>query len=395
MKRVSWIVLLLVVFSLVLAACGGDEPEATAAAPVAQEEAVAAVEESAPEADPTVAEPAAEEPAAEEPAAEAEDGNAAGAQVALADLELSSLDELSSYRYDMVMEIVTTDEAGQEVTQSIQMVLAVSSDPPATSMSLTAEGQEELEGMGNIEFVQFEDTSYIVMAGMGCMALPADEESAMDADELTEGFTPESLLEDLENVTLVGEETVNGIDTLHYSYDETSLEAEDLVGIESMTGDIYLAKDGGFMVRSVVDIVGNSKYMADMAAEGVQSGVTHIEMNLQNVNEAVEIVIPAACEGQDAAAGSDWPMLADASEVTSFAGILSYTTASAGNDAIDFYNDEMATLGYTLDEAGSFVAEGNGMLTYTNGDGESVSITISEDSDTGLTTVTVLSDLDM
>lgn len=385
MKKVSWIVLLLVVFSLVLAACGGDEPEATEAAPVAQEEAPAAVEESAPETDPTVA-----EPAAEEPAIEPEEEVMAETEVALADLNLSSLDELTSYRYEMMMNLVATDETGQEVTQSIQMVLAVSTDPPATSMSMTAEGQEELEGMGNIEFVQIEDTSYIVMAGMGCMALPADAESAMDTDELTEGFTPESLMEDLENVTLVGEETVNGIDTLHYTYDEMSMMEEDMTGIESMEGHIYLAKDGGYMVRSVVDVVGNSKYMANMEVEDVQSGVTHIEMDLKDVNEDVEILVPAACEGQDSAADSEWPMMADATEVMSIAGMANYTTAASASEAIDFYNTAMSDRGYTLDEAGSIMVEGTGLLAYTTPDGGNVTITISEDN--GVTTVTILSE---
>jgi hypothetical protein len=207
-----------------------------------------------------------------------------------------------------------------------------------------------------------------------------------------EGFTPESLMEDLENVTLVGEETINGVETLHYTYDETSMEAENMVGIESMVGHIFLAKNGGYLVRSIVDIVGNSKYMADMAVEGVQSGTTHIEMNLQDVNENVEVLVPAACEGQDAAADVEWPMLDDASEVSAIAGILSYTTETSGNDAMDFYNDAMVELGYTLDEESSFVAEGNGLLTFVHTDGTNVSITIAEDVETGLTTVTVLGD---
>lgn len=387
MKRVSWIVLLALVFALALTACGGDEPEATAE-PVAQEEP-ATVEESEPPVEETVAEePAAEEPVAEEPTA-AED-MMEETEVALADLNLSDLDELTSYRYNMVMDITATDDTGAEVTQSIQMILAVSTDPPATSMSMIAEGQEEFEDMGNIEFVQIEDTSYIVMGEMGCMALPAGEDTAMSTDELTAGFTPEALMEDLENVTLVGEETIDGIDTLHYTYDEMSMMEEEMTGIESMEGHIYLAKDGGYMVRSIIDVVGNSKYMEGLAAEGVQSGVTHIEMNLKDVNENVEILVPASCEGQGAAADSDWPMMDDASEVMSMAGMAAYTTEAPAAEAIDFYNTAMSDMGYTLNEAGSMIVEGTGLLVYTSADGSDVTITISEDS--GITSVTILSE---
>ena len=392
MKRVSWIVLFVLVFTLVLTACGGDEP---AEEPPAVTEETAAVVEEAPVAE---AETAVEEPVVEAPAAEPEAEVMEETEVALADLNVANFDALNSYRYNMTMQITATDETDTEATQSVQMIFSVTTDPPATSMLMKAEGQEGLEGMesmGDIEFVQLEDTSYIVMGEMGCMALPADAEGAMDTDELIAGFTPESLMEDLENVKLVGEETINDIDTLHYTYDEKSMVAEQMTGIESMEGHIYLAKDGGYMVRSIVDVVGNSKYMADMEAEGVQSGVTHIEMNLEAVNENVEIVMPASCEGQGSAGSVDWPMIDDASEVTSFAGILSYTTEASGNDTIDFYNDAMVGIGYTLDEAGSFVSEGNGLLTFTNATEESVTITISEDTDTGLTTVTVLSDIEM
>lgn len=400
MKRISWIVLLVLVLSLALAACNSSEPEVTVAEPALQEEPAAPEEEQPsalaevePEEETAVSEEPVAEPAAEEPEEEMVDES----EIALADLELSSLDELTSYRYTMIMEMTATDSTGTETTQTMQMELAVSADPPATSMIMTAEGAEEIEEMGQMEFTQIEDTSYINMGELGCMALPADDNSAMSTEELTDGFSPESITEDLENVTLVGEETINGIDVLHYTYDETSMTAEQAVGIKSMVGDIYIAKDGGYMVRSIVDVVGDSKFIDGFASEDFQpdTAKTHIEMNLTDVNSAVEILPPAACEGQELPEAVDWPMLDDASEVTSFAGILSYTTEVSGSDAIDFYNDAMAELGYTLDETSSFISDGNGLLTYVNIDDESITITISEDADSGLTTVTILADAEI
>lgn len=396
MKRISWIILLTLVLSLALAACGSSEPEVTVEEPAVQEEPAAPEEEqpsALAEVGPEEETAVSEEPAAEEPEEEMVDES----KIALADLELSSLDELTSYRYTMVMEMTATDSTGTETTQTMQMELAVSTDPPATSMIMTAEGAEEIEEMGQMEFTQIEDTSYINMGELGCMALPADDNSAMSTEELTDGFSPESITEDLENVTLVGEETINGIDVLHYTYDETSMTAEQAVGIKSMVGDIYIAKDGGYMVRSIVDVVGDSKFIDGFASEDFQpdTATTHIEMNLTDVNSAVEILPPAACEGQELPEAVDWPMLDDASEVTSFVGILSYTTEVSGSDAIDFYNDAMAEMGYTLDETSSFISDGNGLLTYINIDDESVTITISEDADSGLTTVTILADAEI
>ena len=318
-------------------------------------------------------------------------------EISLADLQLSSLDDLTSYRYTMVMEMVAADSTGTEITQTMQMELAVSSEPPATSMIMTAEGTENIDDMGEMEFIQIEDTSYINMGAMGCMVLPADDNSAMSTEELASGFSPESITEDLEKITLVGEETIDGITVLHYTYDETSLTAEEAADIKSLDGHIYIAKDGGYMVRSIIDVIGDSKFMDGFASENFQpdTATTRIEMNLTDVNAAVEILPPAACAGQEVPEAVDWPMLEDASEVTSFAGILSYTTEVSGSDAIDFYNDAMTELGYTLDESSSFVSAGNGLLTFINSDDESITITISEDVDSGLTTVTILSEVGM
>lgn len=402
MKRVSWIILLLVVFSLALAACSSSEPEVVVEEPAAveepssQEEEPAALTEVNTEEDTetAVSEEPVEETAAQEPVEEPVEEVQANTEVALSDLQFSSLDDLSSYRYTMVMDMTATDSAGEETMQSIQMELAVSTDPPATSMLMTAQGTADIEEMGEMEFVQIGDTSYINMTGMGCMALPADDNSVMDTDELTDGFSPESITEDLENVTLVGEETINGIDVFHYTYDETSMTAEEAVGITSLEGHIYLAKDGGYMVRSIIDVVGDSEFMEGFASENAEpeSAVTHVELNLTDVNEAVEILPPAACEGQEAPEATDWPMLEDATEVTAFAGIVSYTTETSGNDAIDFYNNAMVEMGYTLDEGSSFITEGTGLITFVNADGESVTVTIAEDTDSGLTSVTILAD---
>lgn len=402
MKRVSWIIVLLLMMGLVLAACGGAEPEVAVEEPVTQEQPTEQEEDPDPPAveEPVAEEPEEEAPVAEEPEAEEqqtaeepEEEMSAETEVSVADIQFTSLDELTSYRYVMEMEITATDSTGEETTQSVQMELAVSSDPPATSMIMTAEGTEEIEDMGEMQFVQIEDTSYINMAGMGCVALPADDNAAMSTDELTDGFSPEAITEDLENVSFEGEETINGIDVLHYSYDESALTAEEAIGITSMTGDIYVAKEGGYMVRSVMEAIGDSKFMVGFAEGDVQveTAVTKVEMNLIDVNEAVEILPPEACEGQEAG-GSDWPMMDDASEVASFGGIVSYTTEATAEDTIEFYNGAMDELGFALDENGSFTAPGSGLLTYVNIDDESVTVTIAQDADSGLTTVTILTD---
>lgn len=402
MKRVSWMVLMIMTLSFCLAACGETTEEQQPAAETTNQQEEAVIEE--PTAEPETAVSEAEAPKAEAPAAEApkaekstdepaasetnENPQAVGeeAEIPFSDLGFSSLEDLTSYRYDFAMTIMGTDESGAEIEQKMSMILSVSTDPPATSLSMNTEGQNGIEGMENIEFVQVNNTNYIVMGGMGCITPPADDENMLSTSELTAGFTPQSLTENLDKVTLVGEETVNGINTLHYTYNESSLAEEEMAEIDSMTGHLYLAKDGGYMVRSIVDMVGDSKFNEGFASHGT----THIEANLIDVNQAVEIVPPASCEGQGAGASSDWPILEGASDVISFAGVVSYTTGATAEEVIEFYKDALTDLGYTWDETSSFAAEGTGFLFFTHSENLNVSVTISQDGE--VTSVIIVPD---
>ncbi|MFO7680267.1 MAG: hypothetical protein R6X34_09470 [Chloroflexota bacterium] len=388
MKHVSWLILLLV-FSLALAACGGDEPEVVVEEPAVVVEPTAVTEEETS----SQPEPAVLPTANPTDVAEVE-SPPQQTTIAIDELEIAKLEELTSYRYDMVIEVAGKNADGTESTQTMLMNLAVSTDPPATSMTMTAEGTADMADVGTIEFTQIGDTSYIVMTDMGCMVLPAEGEGAISSEELTENFSPDDIMENLDNVTFVGKEKINGIDVLHYTYDETAMKAEDAVGIESAEGHIYVAEDGGYMVRSIMDIVGSSAFAADMGTEAFQSATTHIEMNLTDVNEDVVITPPAACEGQELPEAMNWPMLPDAADTISFGGMASYTTETSAEDAIAFYTEGMGEMGYSLDESGTLVTENSGFLNFINENDVTVMVTISQDPSSGLTSITIMADGD-
>jgi hypothetical protein len=120
----------------------------------------------------------------------------------------------------------------------------------------------------------------------------------------------------------------------------------------------------------------------------------HVEINLIDIDVPVEAAIPAACMAEDGSVGgasSDFPMLDDASEVTSFAGVLSYQTASPMEDIVAYYDDALANEGWVKDEEGSFIASGNALVSYTR-DGVSLSVTVSPNEDTGGNYVILLSE---
>ena len=63
---------------------------------------------------------------------------------------------------------------------------------------------------------------------------------------------PASMLLPVKNGTLVGQEKVNGIDTLHYTFDLGSLPVAK--ANENVAGEIWIADDGGYVVKYLLNV---------------------------------------------------------------------------------------------------------------------------------------------
>lgn len=380
MRRMYWFLVLILLLSLPALACGlfgGDDVEATAVP-----EATPVVEETAPEA---TAVPQAEEPPA------AEEATTEVPSLPESALTLDAIAELpfNSYHMTMALEITGKNASGEEVVQTMSSDFAFSNDPQIMNMIMSFSGIEDMAGSEKIEMAQVDDTSYMVIPEMGCITTSGGD--LLDENPFTSMMQPDQFLNDLGNTKYEGDETINGIPTRHYSFDKLAMTGTDLSEIDEADGHVYIAKDGDFLVRMVLDATGK----IDLFDEGLtEDGQMHIEINLTDVDVPVEAAIPEACAAEDGSVGgvnSEFPLLEDASEVTSFAGVLSYQTALPVEDVLAFYDDALAAEGWVKDEAGSFVASGNALVSYAR-DGVTLSVTISPNEAGGGNYVILLSD---
>ena len=291
---------------------------------------------------------------------------------------VSEFDTLDSY--EMEMEFSTTIS---ETTQVVQATIVASTDPAQTQMTFSFTGFDELAGISAMSMVQVEGTTYMNMGEFGCVTTSEGEFSqedfgALDATEF---------LEDIGEATLVGEETINGIDTLHYTFDESVIE-DDTTQFNWAEGDVYIAKDGNYVVRFRMEGEGTVEDLGmALEEEGVedelpQVGLIQVEMNLVSVNEPVNITIPEECEN-GGLANSDYPILEDAFETGSFGGIVTYKTETPFADAVAFYQESLTVDDWVYQETNSFIMEGSTALMYFDKDGRSLTVTITEDTTAG------------
>lgn len=114
--------------------------------------------------------------------------------------------------------------------------------------------------------------------------------NGLSADQLIVGLTGSNKIYG----TLVGEETVNGIPSKHYKLDVkkmNELAKNSKQDVKLNSGDVWLAKDGGYVTRFTGDVDG-----ALNQAAGVDfDGNVKLQMNVGDLNKINDIPLPSQC----------------------------------------------------------------------------------------------------
>ncbi len=128
-------------------------------------------------------------------------------------------------------------------------------------------------------------------------AVPGSQIAGLD--QLSSGLSAEVFLSQLTGSnkiygTLVGNETVNGIPTRHYKLDVKTINAlarQRGATAQLKSGDVWIATQGDYIVRMVVDGTGNLA-----ANTGVDfSGNVNLTLNVSDLNRIPPIQLPSQC----------------------------------------------------------------------------------------------------
>lgn len=366
MKRIyslRWLFGLLLLASLPALACGlmngGDEqpPELAAETTIEVEENGGELPEARPDSEPPAGAPA---------FPDLEDMN-------------TNLENFDSYRADVIL---SYEGIGEEGTRSGAMRIQTSeiAEPRASEVIMTLEGDlpEEMMGAETLTFTEIGGQSYTIFPGFGCVAGTADEAGGT-TDDFGAMIETDDILGEIEDAEYLGEETINGVATFHYRFDERHVQQDD--GLDEVEGHIYISQELSYVVRMVFDGTGEMD-LFDTGEMG--NSDIHMEYNVTDVNVPFVIEPPAEC----AESGGDYPVMDGATEQASMMGFSSYKVEAALEDVIAFYDAEMVALGYQPDEE-QMVFEDTAILGYSR-EGSAVTITATEEA--GVVSVLITSD---
>jgi len=310
-----------------------------------------------------------------EPAAEAAPTLATEENLNL-DSVSEGLAQLKSYKSTLDLHFTGKDAQGQAVDTSWSMAEDFILEPRAQRIVWT--GSESKGGqpatVTGWETISVGGSSYMI-------SRDADGTETCIAMTSEEANTPEQALSPdmwgrISDAEYVNTEEVNGVRAKHYAWKEGALGT---LGYGSGKGDTWVAVDGGYVVKQTIEATGKGIFMAGTDEEGT----TTWEWNLTDANGDFEILPPANCES----AAQDIPVMADATEKTTFGDMMSYTSASALADVVNFYKAEMPKAGW---QPSGEPTEGPdfAMLEFTK-DGSTASVMASYDSSNQKTSVVV------
>jgi hypothetical protein len=368
MKRLVVLVVVALTVVLFVSACGGDEEETTPA-PAAD------VQEAPPEPEAAEAPAATAAPTATTaPAAEA--AEPAEEEVLSLDDRTSGLEDLKSYRLTWRSE--WTAEGATEPAFTWEWQQAVVKDPPASHLMWRTASATEDASLS--EIWRIGDTTYMRIGqdpeSAQCLALT--QQDSQDDDT----FNP-TTLGGLSDAKFVGREDVNGIPARKYAYDKLGFA---LFGADDLTGLVWVADDGGYIVKEELSWQGGAGPFASLATTEDAKGAGKWTWELSDVNRPITIAPP-----EDCVSGADLgiPVMSDAAMQMQSPMGMNYTTPSPVEAVKKFYQEEMPKAGWKAEgEPMDFGAE-MAQLAYTK-DGKTAQIMITADSDSGGSAVIIV-----
>ena len=269
----------------------------------------------------------------------------------------SGLSDLTSYKATLVMSFDGT-EAGQPQQWSKTYVMLAAKEP--ATRQLTIEKTGNLSDLDAVFMAESDGAAYEQREGNDCIAAVIEE-----GNSLSERLEPIGFMNGVIGADEAGNETVNDVAANHYTFDERAFGQLD---IAQSTGELWVASDGGYVVKYLLTTKGNADYFG----EGIEGTITW-DYELTEINQPLTITLPDNCPGGMVNA----PLLADASNILNMPGILTYDTATSLADTAAFYQQEIPKLGWELVGEPS-LTDSSALLDYTQGD-KTLTIIITSD----------------
>ena len=405
---------LLLVFAL--AACGGSDKATEAPA----EKAPAATTETASQPEATKAQEAAPTEAPAEPTEAPTEAPAQPTEMPTEEPTPEPKEEMASEFVrieDVVNSYHSKGEFGYEIkvepadgSEPINMHMTFESDwvkadnkygsniaTVITGINVPGVDGETSDQPGEFEMISVDDTTYLKLNDQW-VSVPRDQTA--EGEDETFSINIDDFITDMEGMKEVGTENINGIEAIHYTYQDEKVFGEMLDEIASSLmkegedvnqydrgdvvaqGDIWIAKDGHYAVKAEFNM---ETSLTSKTKDKTISIKSHTLVEISNVNGDIKIEPPAEAPkpGEVNVPGFEpgtFPIPDQTTVQGSMAGLTTMVSQLSPEEVTAFYDEQLAKMGWTK-------AEGM-MPSWAKGD-NSFTLMITPNDD-GTTTIIIM-----
>lgn len=258
----------------------------------------------------------------------------------------AGLTGFSSYKATLTLSFDGTRD-GQPSQWSKTYVMLTTKE--FATRQLTIEKSGDLSDLDAVFMAESNGAVYERRGENACYANVIEE-----GNSLSKRLEPAGFLNGVIGADEAGIETVNDVASGKYTFDERSFGQSD---IAKSTGEMWVASDGGYIVKYVLTTEGDANYFGEE-----MEGTLTWNYELTDVNQPVTITLPDDCP----AGMVDAPLLPAASNVLNMPSVLAYDTASSLADAAVFYQEQIPGLGWTL-VSEPVITETTALMEFTQG----------------------------
>ncbi|HIC89038.1 MAG TPA: hypothetical protein EYP04_06515 [Anaerolineae bacterium] len=311
---------------------------------------------------------------------------------------VQALNNLKSYRVRTTMEEQTTypDESTKgSLTEVLAEVINRAGAQPDQHLVIT--GSLGTDEENRLEVYEVGDQSWIKLEEQW-MQMPRDQEQGLSPAALP-WLDPTTFLGGLKHLERVRpDEEVNGIKAEHYRFDEADFlawlkrEAEKAgqeeapsSDMKALHGDLWIATDSGYVVKYVLEGDIEDTETDEAGEEIPVQRHVRLTYEVSDVNKSFTIEPPTSSAASiKGFAEGEFPMPEDVTVEMMSPEFAAMSTAMATEDVAKFYDEALLPLGWTKNEEESMSSGNMSALVYTK-DNLQLSVTISPDEASGQT----------
>ncbi|NOZ50860.1 MAG: hypothetical protein GXP37_12570 [Chloroflexi bacterium] len=287
---------------------------------------------------------------------------------------------LDSYHSQAVYEIEITypDQTSKLEHVSIQTDWIKADNPYGFDMKIIMDnGAAAGDAPELVSIYAIDDTAYI---GFGGQWLTSSRQDAQ-LDDIPFFINTDDFVSDLNDLQRIGKETVNGIDTIHYTFDKSSalevllqsIDPSKDGNIDSFAGDMWVADPDEYVVKMTFQAE-----MSDVPDTDEAGTITLSDQKidwtyeLTDINGDFSIEVPeeAPRPGEVSLTGfapGEFPIPADTTTGASMGDLVQLTSSLSEDEINAFYDEALAGLGWEKQEsfAPTWTKDGFEIMIFT------------------------------